>query len=141
MFVANLLVQLVGKDGSVLAVEVGFKGMSYGFVQQNTRTTGSHHYRQFTAFGLNGLEHNCRIIHHLTCQNFNNIIRQKFETLSIRTGSIIIFHTPILFHHAESHIGHHRAVIIVSDAFGIAEQHMGSAITQTGLHFAHAFIQ
>lgn len=36
VFVADFLIQLVGENGRVLAVEVGFKRMSDGFVQQDT---------------------------------------------------------------------------------------------------------
>ncbi len=36
VFVADFLIQLVGENGRVLAVEVGFKRMSDGFMQQDT---------------------------------------------------------------------------------------------------------
>ena len=47
VFVADFLVQLVREDGGILAVEVGFECMTDRFVQEDSRTSGTHDHRHF----------------------------------------------------------------------------------------------
>ena len=117
MFITYFLVQLIGKDRNILTVEISFKRMSDSFVQQNTRTAGCHHHREFTTFRLNGFKHNCCIVYNFASYHFDDIICHKFKTFTIGTSGIVIFHTSVLFHNTESHIGYHRTVIIVSHTF------------------------
>ena len=117
MFITYFLVQLIGKDRNIFTVEISFKRMSDSFVQQDTRTTGCHHHREFTTFRFNGFKHDCCIIYNLASYHFDDIIRHKLKSFTIGTSGVVIFHTSVLFHNTESHIGYHRTVIIVSHTF------------------------
>ena len=141
VFVANLLAEQVAEDGSAFAVEIRLKSVSDGLVQQDARTSGTHHHRHLAAFRLHCLEEDGGFLHRLASQHFYDVVRQELEAFAVGTGGIAVLHLSILLHDADCREGDHRAVVVVAHAFGIAEQHVRRAVRQRSLHLAHAAVQ
>ena len=115
--------------------------MTDGLVQQDTRTAGSHHNGHFAAFGLDGLEEDSRIVHRFASQCLDNVVAQEFKALAVRTRGKSVLHLSVLFHDADGHERYHRAVVVVTDALGVAEKHVRGSVAQRGLHLAHTRVE
>ena len=101
MLVTNLLVQLVGEDRRILAIEVGFESMADCFVQQDTGASGTHYDRHFASFRLDGLEQDGSFFYCLLCYFGNDIVCQEFSPHTESAGCIRIFDLPVVFHDAD----------------------------------------
>ena len=141
MLIAHLLSQKVAENGSTFTVEVSLKSMSYGFVQQDTRTASPHHDGHFATFGFHSLEQDSSLIHRLTCNNIHDVIRHEFKTLAVRTTGITVLHLSILFHDTDCHKRNHRTVVVVAHALGITEQHVRCTVRKRSLHLTYTIVQ
>ena len=141
MFVAHLLPQHVAEDGRALAVEVGFERMPDGLVQQDARTAGTHYDRHFASLRLDSLEEQRSLFHGFARQHVDNVVGQELKALAIGAGSHIVLHPSLVLHDADGYKVHHRAIVVIAGAFGVAEEHMRGAVRQDGLHLHYPLVQ
>ena len=141
MFAADFLVQLVGKYGNVLPVEIRFKSMSDSLVKQDTRSSGTHNYRHFTSFRFDGLEQKRGLVYRFAGDNVHHFVRQEIEPSAVGTGSIAVLRPSVFFHDAHCPQRHHRTIIVEHHAFRIAEEDMRGGVALACLHFMYPLVQ
>ena len=140
MLVADLLVQLIGEDGGVLAVEVSLERMADRLVQQDAGASRTHHDGHLASLGLDCLEEDGGLIHGLLRQLVDEGVGQELSAHAESPGRVGVLDASLLLHDADGPEGDHRSVVVIHLSLRVAEEDVRGGVAQGGLHLHHPLI-